>query len=77
MLVSNWKTILSGAWSAWLMYASLILTVLEGVFPGLKDPLGLSDVMFSAINGFIIAAALLARVLVQNGITPAKEEPQE
>ena len=76
MLIPNWKTILTSAWSVYLMYASIILTVIEGVFPGLKDPLGLDDVTFSAVNGFIVAAAILARVLTQNGITKEPTDGQ-
>ena len=76
MLISNWKDVLTGAWSVWLMYASIILTVLEGVFPGLKEPLGLDDVTFSAVNGFVVAAAILARVLSQSGITKEPTDGQ-
>lgn len=73
MFIENWKAVVTSAWSMRLMLVAVVLSGVEMMFPEFKDALGLDASTYAAINGLIVAAAALSRILVQNGITPEEQ----
>ncbi|WP_029073585.1 hypothetical protein [Kaistia adipata] len=70
MLVSNWRAVLCRAWS-------IRLLLLAGVLSGVEVALPLIGVeaipprVFATLSGIVAAAAFVARLLAQKGITDA------
>jgi hypothetical protein len=70
MLVSNWRAVLCRAWS-------IRLLLLAGVLSGAEVALPLIGIevipprLFAALSGIVAAAAFVARLLAQKGITDA------
>lgn len=70
MLIDNWKAVVTSAWSMRLMLVAVVLSGVEVMFPEFKDALGLDAATYAAVNGLIVAAAALSRILVQSNVTP-------
>lgn len=62
-LLPNWKSIVTHAWSAWLLILAVLLTGVEAVLP--LTNLGMPDGVYAVLMGIVTSAALLARLLVQ------------
>lgn len=69
-LIQNWRTVLGGAWSVYLMIAATLFSVIS-VFLSYTTAqmLGLSPVVFAAIAAVVGALAPIARILQQVAIT--------
>lgn len=72
-LISNWKAILGGSWSVWLILASLAL--LGGYFFALVNPemLGWDPLYFAFASATCQALAIPARLVLQNGLSSLAE----
>ena len=68
-LISNWKTVLAGSWSVWLILAGLIS--LAGFFFALVNPdlLGWNPVYFAAVSALCQAGAIPARLIIQSRLS--------
>ncbi|WP_029074422.1 hypothetical protein [Kaistia adipata] len=70
MLVNNWRAVLCRAWS-------IRLLLLAGVLSGVEVALPLIGIevipprLFAVLSGIVAAAAFVARLLAQKGITDA------
>jgi hypothetical protein len=71
MLIPNWKTILTRAWSMWAMALAVIFSAAEAALQLLTaDQLGIPPGTFAALAAFTTAGAMLFRLLSQKGVTP-------
>lgn len=71
-LASNWKTIVTRAWSVRLMILAGLLSGAEAavaMFPGVFDALGISQGYAAVASLVITALALWARLIAQAGVT--------
>ena len=62
-LYSNWKTIIRKAWSFRLMLLAGVLSGCEVGLPLFIDSMPRN--VFAGLSAFVVAAALIARVVVQ------------
>jgi hypothetical protein len=69
-LIPNWKDVLIYGWNARLIALAAALTGLEVAVPYLDNLVPIPQGLFSALAGLCSAAALVARVIAQKGITP-------
>jgi len=70
-LLSNWKEVLTRAWSVRLLGLASILSGLEVAFPYLEGVFPVPQGLFGALAGLCSAAALVARILAQGNLTEA------
>ena len=68
-LLPNWRSVLSRAWSVRLMVLAGLLSGVEVAMPYLEGVIDLPSGVFAALSGLVTAAALLARVVAQKGVT--------
>lgn len=67
-LVPNWKQVLTGAWSVWLM--AIVAAIEAGqVLMELVGQEALDPLTASAVTGSLSAAGILARVILQRNLT--------
>ncbi|MBY5331613.1 hypothetical protein [Rhizobium leguminosarum] len=73
MLVPNWRAVLKRAWSVRLMALALLLIVLEPVYTFAAatwvSSNSYTQLAMSAITGLLAAAAIIARIFVQQKIS--------
>ncbi|MEN9924733.1 MAG: hypothetical protein RL268_859 [Pseudomonadota bacterium] len=67
-LVPNWKQVLTGAWSVWLMAAVAMIEAAE-VLLDLVGKEALDPLTSSAAAGTLSAVGILARVMLQRNLT--------
>lgn len=74
-LVSDWKRVLRRAWSIRLLVLAGILSGLEVIFslPDIADRLDWPQGIFAALSGLTTAAAFVARIIVQTGVSDAEK----
>jgi hypothetical protein len=65
MLRSDWKRILTKAWSVRLIALAFLLTALEVAFSITGAPLGIPSGIFAALSGLTSAGAFAARLYAQ------------
>lgn len=73
-LLSNWRAVLTRAWSVRLIIIAALLSGGEVALPMLEGIIDLPSGVFAATSGLVAAAALLARVVAQEGLS---KEPKE
>ena len=66
-LLPDWQRILKQAWSIRLMVLAGVLTACEAILPLYADAMPRGT--FAIASGLIIAAALVARLLAQKGLS--------
>lgn len=80
-LVADWRRVLRRAWSIRLMILAGILSGLEVIFslPDIADRLDWPQGLFAALSGLTTAAAFVARIIAQNGVSdaPDQQDPQQ
>lgn len=64
-LISNWKVVLTQAWSIRLIVIAGILTGLEMLVPMLPEMIGMSNQLYSALIFVVTVAAFIARLIAQ------------
>ncbi|MCD9147807.1 lysozyme [Pseudophaeobacter flagellatus] len=71
-LLPNWKSVLAGSWSVWLIALACVLSSVP-VFVSLVSPglLGVDPVMFAAAAAVVNALAIPARLVAQAGLSNA------
>ena len=67
VLLPDWQRILKQAWSIRLMVLAGVLTACEAILPLYADAMPRGT--FAIASGLIIAAALVARLLAQKGLS--------
>lgn len=73
-LVQNYRSILSRAWSVRLMALATVLSGAEAALAMLTpEILGIPQGVFAALAGVVSMAALVARVVAQQGLSDAGE----
>jgi hypothetical protein len=78
MLIPNWKTVLTRAWSVWAAAAATFFGALEAALALLTaDHLGIPQGTFASLSALTSAAAVFFRLLSQQGITPHPANNQE
>ena len=75
-LLPEWRAVLVRVWSVRLIAIAVVLDGLSTAFPYLQDTFGLPTGTFAALSGIISAAAILARLVVQDNV-PAKAAPSQ
>lgn len=72
-LISNWKSVLTGSWSVWLIIASLVS--LGGYFFSLvrPDTLGWDPLWFAIASALFQAGAIPARLIIQRSLAGLAE----
>lgn len=73
-LLSNWRAVLSRAWSVRLIIIAALLSGVEVALPMLEGILAVPAGVFAALSGVVAASALLSRVVAQEGLS---KEPKE
>lgn len=68
MLVTDWRGILRYAWSIRLLFLAGVLTAAEGLLPFFGVAFPLTDGQFAALQGVVIFAAFIARILAQRSL---------
>lgn len=68
-LLSNWRAVLMGAWSVRLIMIAALLSGGEVALPMLEGVIAVPPGVFAATSGLVAAAALLARVVAQEGLS--------
>jgi len=66
--VSNWRRVLTRAWSARLMYAAAALSACEVALPILDQLMEIPRGLFAGLSAFTTFAALIARITAQKGM---------
>ncbi len=74
MLVENWRAVIRRAWSVRLIIIAALLSGAEVTLPMLEGVIAVPSGVFAALSGLVAAAALLARVVAQDGLS---KEPKE
>ena len=74
-LVPHWRRVLKRAWSIRLMILAALLSGVEVAlsFSDVREWLELPPGIFAALAGLVSSAALVARLIVQNGVTDANQ----
>lgn len=70
MLVPNWRAVLCRAWSIRLLLLAGVLSGVEVALPLIRIET-LPPRLFAALSGIVAAAAFVARLLAQKGISDA------
>jgi len=75
-LVDDWRRVLKRAWSIRLMILAGILSGIEVVLslPDIADRLDWPQGIFAALSGLTTAAAFVARIIAQNGVSNADQQ---
>ncbi len=68
-LVANWREVLRRAWSIRLLVIAGLLSGLEVALPLLDGTLPIPPGIFAAISGLTVAAAFIARLVAQKGVS--------
>lgn len=78
-LVSNWRRVLRRAWSIRLMILAGILSGLEVIFslPDIAERLDWPQGIFAALSGLTTAAAFVARLIAQSGVTNEADDQEQ
>jgi hypothetical protein len=78
-LVSNWRRVLKRAWSIRLMILAGLLSGLEVIFslPDIADRLDWPQGIFAALSGLTTAAAFVARLIAQAGVTNEADDQEQ
>jgi hypothetical protein len=78
-LVSNWRAVLRRAWSIRLMILAGILSGLEVILslPDIADRLDWPQGIFAALSGLTTAAAFVARLIAQAGVTNEADDEEQ
>lgn len=77
-LVENWRAVLRHAWSVRLLVIAVMMSGVEAALPLLEGVITVPPGIFAALSGFVGAGALLARVILQNDLSPEnKDETNE
>ncbi|MFC2252516.1 hypothetical protein ACETRX_22965 [Labrys portucalensis] len=77
-LVPNWRTVLRRAWTLRLLLLAGLLSGIEAALPLLPTWLAIPDRLFAVLTGVTVAAAFVARLIAQKGISHADpEDPVE
>jgi hypothetical protein len=66
-LLTNWKDVISKAWSMRLMIIAAILSGVEVVLPFLSESIPRGT--FAVLSGVTVAAAFVARLVAQKGLS--------
>lgn len=69
-LLSNWKAVLTKAWSVRFIVAAAILSGVEVALPLLEGVFAAPQGLFASFAGLASAFAVVARVLAQSDIEP-------
>ncbi len=72
-LVSDWKRVLTCAWSIRLLLLAGILSGLEVVLPLIGDALPIPTGVFAVLSLFITAGAFVARIVSQKEFRDADQ----
>lgn len=72
MLVHNWREVLKRAWSVRLMIAAAFFSGLEVSLPLLDGYVDIPPRIFAVLSGLTVAAAFIARITVQKGVSDGK-----
>lgn len=72
-LIPNWRAVIARAWSMRLMFLAALLSGVEVILPFFPEafPHG----VFAALSGLVVAAAFVARIVAQRGVTPPEPDP--
>lgn len=73
-LLSNWKAVLTKAWSIRFIVAAAILSGVEVALPMLEGVFAVPQGLFASLSGLASAAAVVARIFAQPDIAP-KTDP--
>ena len=68
-LIPNWRAVIARAWSIRLLIVAGILSGAEVALPLIGDALPIPTGMFAGLSFVIVAAAFVARLVAQKGIT--------
>lgn len=71
-LASDWKRVLHRAWSIRLMLVAGALSGLEFALPYLDGYVDIPPRLFAALSGLTVAAAFVARLVAQKGVSDGK-----
>jgi hypothetical protein len=74
MLVENWRAVIRRAWSVKLNIIAALLSGAEVALPMLEGVIAVPAGVFAATSGLVAAAALLARVVAQEGLSKEPEK---
>jgi len=70
-LVQDWKRVLKRAWSVRLMLVAALLSGLEVAIPYLDGYVDIPPRLFALLSGLTVAAAFIARIVAQKGVSDA------
>lgn len=73
MLVSNWRAVLRYAWSIRLLVIAGLLSGAEVALPLIDGLYDIPRGLFAALSGLTVAAAFVARLVVQRKVSDAGE----
>lgn len=78
-LVANWRRVIKRAWSIRLMILAGILSGLEVIFslPDIAERLDWPQGLFAAASGLTTAAAFVARLTAQNGVSNEADDKEQ
>nr|WMC97961.1 hypothetical protein RAR13_04390 [Aminobacter aminovorans] len=68
-IVANWRAVLRCAWSIRLMILAGLLSGIEVALPLLDGLLPIPPGVFAALSGLTVAAAFIARLVAQKGLS--------
>lgn len=73
-LVARWREVLRYAWSVRLMIIAAILSGVEVALPLLDGSLPIPPGVFAGLSGLTVAAAFVARLVAQKGISDEEQD---
>ena len=73
-LVTEWREVLRRAWSIRLMLIAAALSGIEVALPLLDGLLPIPPGVFAGLSGLTVAAAFVARLVVQKGISNEEQD---
>jgi hypothetical protein len=68
-LLEDWKDVLTKAWSVRLMVVAALLSGMEVALPFMVDIISIPRGSFAALSGITTAAAFVARLVAQKGLS--------
>lgn len=71
-LVNNWRAVIQRAWSVRLMVLAAVLSGAEVAMPYLDGYVDIPPRLFALLSGLTVAAAFIARIVAQKGVTDGK-----
>ena len=72
-LAANWREVLRRAWSVRLMLLAALLSGAEVALPFLEGIITIPTGAFAALSGATVAAAFVARLVAQKGLSNADQ----